>query len=141
MDPDLVLFSQSAGTVLTTLLADDAYARAKTAVVALCRRVVPGRAAQVEADLEASRTQLLEARDAGDDARSQQVAEAWQQWLSPILATYPEELTALHAALREAAVEAATIEGPKIGSLRMTAKVKGHGRSYQAGRDLHTGER
>lgn len=76
----------TAGSTIVTLLATDAWEKTKTAVGGLWKRVHPGRAGAVEADLVEARTEVLAARAAGDAQTERDLTAEWQGRIRRLLA-------------------------------------------------------
>lgn len=142
MDPELTALTSTAATTVVKLLATAAWERARSAVGALWRRVHPERAQTVQAELEDSRTEVLAARQAGDEQAEQALVGEWQGRLRCLLAADPQltdELREVVAQLRSALADA---DPPQNTTITMHATAFGSSRVNQAGRDLHvsTGE-
>jgi hypothetical protein len=58
MDPEIAALAGTAGTTVVTLMAGDAWQRTRDGVVALWRRVHPERADSIDAELEATRSDV-----------------------------------------------------------------------------------
>lgn len=74
MDPVVL----AAGTALVTAMATDTWQQVREGVVALWRRVHPGQAIAVEADLTQLHEQILAALRNGDDDAERAPADSWQ---------------------------------------------------------------
>ncbi|OLF13475.1 hypothetical protein [Actinophytocola xanthii] len=138
MDPELGTLVATAATTLVTALTTGAWDVAKKGVGALWRRVHPDRAETVEAELVEAREQLLAVRHTDDEQLLRDLVDEWQSRLRRLLATAPHlagELRRLNDELQPV-VSASS----QIGQLGMQARVSGHGRVYQAGRDQHINE-
>ena len=135
MDPEIAALAGTAGTTVVTLMAGDAWQRTREGVVALWRRVHPERADSIDAELEATRTEVLAGRAAGDRQSEEELTAEWQGRIRRLLAGSPavaEDLRHLLDEISPGAESAAQI--------RMRATASGHGRVYQAGRDQHITE-
>ena len=134
MDPIVM----AAGTALVGAMATDAWQQARAGVVALWRRVRPGQAEVVEAELAEVRAEVLTARQAGDADTEQALAGSWQIRLQHLLRADPALAGELLRVLNEELTPTLTAgEQTRIGSLMMKATASGHGQVYQAGRDQH----
>lgn len=136
MDPEIAALAGTAGTTLVTLMAGDAWQRTRQAVVALWRRVLPERADSVDAELEATRSDVLAARAAGDAQSEEELSVEWQGRLRRLLAGQPDVAEDLRRLLDEISREG-PVPAPQI---RLRATASGHARVYQAGRDQHINE-
>ncbi len=112
------------------LLASAAFSGAKRAVLELWARLRPEEVTSIAAELEATRTTLTQG--AQDDQAVQDLAQAWQRRLAPLLSA-ESDAAALRRAL--AAADAPQEQGPATG-VRMTAEAH-HGNNFQAGRDQY----
>jgi hypothetical protein len=138
MEPELIDLARSAGSTVVTLMATDAWERARDGVVALWRRVSPSRADGVEEELEASRGDLLTARGNGDDLTEQELRDEWTGRVRRLLRERPEVASELRQILTDLDPE---LKGSVPRTLQMRAEASGSGRVYQAGRDQHITER
>ncbi|MGW3558670.1 hypothetical protein ACWDNT_15060 [Streptomyces sp. NPDC000963] len=134
----MVELARAAGAAVVTVMATDAWERTRDGVVALWRRVSPSRADGVEGELDATRDDLLAARETGDDLTEQELREEWAGRLRRLLREQPEVAVDLRRILDELEPEA---QAAPAGTVRMQAEASGHGRVYQAGRDQHITER
>jgi hypothetical protein len=136
MDPEIAALAGTAGTTVVSLMAGDAWQRARDAVVALWRRVQPDRADSIDAELASTRSDVLAARTAGDAQSEEELITEWQGRLRRLVAAEPTVLEDLRRLLEE--IGPANPDGaPQV---RMRASASGHGRVYQAGRDQHINE-
>ncbi|OEJ30585.1 hypothetical protein [Streptomyces subrutilus] len=134
MDPEITALAASAGTALVTALATEAWQSASVGVVALWRRVLPERADAVEAELDATRDDLLDARDEGDKETQAELAAEWQGRLRRLLSAHPEAADELRALLVDPQARP-----PAEPAVTQHATASGNSRVYQAGRDMHLG--
>lgn len=134
MDPEIAALAASAGTALVTALATEAWQSASEGLVALWRRVLPGRADAVEAELEATRGDLLGARDEGDEETPAELAAEWQGRLRRLLSAHPEAADELRTLLAQA-------QPPAAPTITQHATASGNSRVYQAGRNMNIGPR
>ncbi|MFD7963019.1 hypothetical protein ACFV5J_19675 [Streptomyces zaomyceticus] len=138
MEAQLVELARTAGVAVVTLMATDAWERTRDGVVALWRRASPSRADGVEGELEATRDDLLAAREDGDELTEQELREEWAGRLRRLLREQPDVAEELRRILAEADPQDRST-GPT--TVRMRAEASGSGRVYQAGRDQHITER
>ncbi|WP_212912541.1 hypothetical protein [Streptomyces sp. TS71-3] len=138
MDPEITALAGTAGTTVVTLMATSAWEAARDGLVALWRKARTGRADGIAEELEASREELLAARDTGDDATEAELTAAWQGRVRRLLVAQPELADELRAILDE--LNPRLPESPRH-EIHMRAEASGNGRVYQAGRDQHITER
>lgn len=143
MDPELTALTSTAATTVVQLLATAAWEQATCAVGGLWRRVHPERAQTVQAELEDSRVEVLDARETRNEQVEQALVGEWQGRLRRLVAADPQlvdELRRVVAELRSALADAGA--PPQGTTITMQATTFGAGRVNQAGRDLHvvTGE-
>jgi hypothetical protein len=137
MDSELTIFAQTAGVTLAALMTTDAFQNSKRAVLELWRRVRPVETAEVDEQLEATRTALMRAQAEGNEEQERELATWWQERLALLFAADPTTIDDLRQALAEASHDEPSRDRTHGGSIRMTANAKGHGRVFQAGRDQH----
>ncbi|MEV0370419.1 hypothetical protein AB0I10_11410 [Streptomyces sp. NPDC050636] len=124
-----------AGTALVTLMVTAAWEQAREGVVAVWRRIRPGQEDRVEEELEEARTELVQAEQDGDAEQVRQdLAAEWQARLRRVLRDEPEAAAELQRILDDARGAVPEEARP---SVRMQARAEGHGRVFQAGRDIH----
>ncbi|MFF8608960.1 hypothetical protein ACF06X_23805 [Streptomyces sp. NPDC015346] len=138
MEAQMLELARAAGAAVVTLMATDAWERTRDGVVALWRRASPSRADGVEGELEATRDDLLAARENGDDLTEQELREEWVGRLRRLLREQPEVAEELRRILTELAPES---QDNGARTVQMRAEASGSGRVYQAGRDQHITER
>ncbi|MGW4751240.1 hypothetical protein [Streptomyces chartreusis] len=139
MGPEIAELARTAGTTVVTLMAGQAWESARDGVVALWQRFQPARAEAVGGELEATRDDLLLARQSGDTDTEAELTAEWQARVRRLLITQPEVAAELRRILEELSPE-----GPDrrpSADVRLRAEVSGSGRVYQAGRDQHITER
>ena len=137
MDPELTALTSTAATTVVRLLATTAWEQAKSAIGGLWLRTHPERAETVQAELEDSRTEVLAARQAGDEQVEHALVGEWQGRLRRLVAADPQladDLRRVVAQLHSALVDADSRKGDTI---TMRATTFGNSRVNQAGRDLH----
>ncbi len=137
MDPELTALTLAAATTVVQLLTTAAWGQAKSAVGDLWRRAHPERAETVQVELEESRTEVLAARQIGDEQVEQALVGEWHSRLRRLLAADPQladELRRVVAELRSALADA---DPSRDTTITMQATTFGSSRVNQAGRDLH----
>jgi hypothetical protein len=142
VDPDLTALTATAATTVVQLLATAAWKQATSAVGGLWRRVHPQRAETVQAELEEHRTEVLDARQAGDGQVEQDLVSEWQGRLRRLVAADPQVADELRRVVAELRSVLADVDPPQHTTITMQATAFGSSRVNQAGRDLHvtTGE-
>ncbi|MFG2771642.1 hypothetical protein [Streptomyces sp. NPDC048350] len=138
MEAQLMELARTAGSAVVTLMATDAWERTRDGVVALWRRASPSRADGVEGELDATRDDLLAAREDGDDLTEQELREEWVGRLRRLLREQPEVAEQLRLVLAEFDPDSRETRAVTV---QMRAEASGRGRVYQAGRDQHIAER
>ncbi|MFF0532937.1 hypothetical protein ACFYT3_31775 [Nocardia amikacinitolerans] len=133
MDPIVM----AAGTALVSVMATDAWARAKEVVVGWWRRVRPDHAEQVGVELEQLRADAVAARGSGDTATEDALAGVWRLRLHRLVTENPSLRAELERLLRNdltpllSAGDQSTVE-----AITQNANVKGkNNTTVQAGRD------
>jgi hypothetical protein len=139
MGPEIADLARTAGTTMVTLMAGQAWESARDGMVALWQRFQPARAEAVGSELEATREDLLLARETGDADTEAELTAEWQARVRRLLLTQPEVADELRRILAE--VSPALPEQRPSADVRLRAEVSGSGRVYQAGRDQHITER
>ncbi|MEU8706048.1 hypothetical protein [Streptomyces sp. NPDC048565] len=137
MDAQLIELARNAGATVVTLMATDAWERARDGIVSLWQRAGSSRAGSVQGELEAARDDLLTARDNGDELTEQELRDAWTGRVRRLLTERPDIASDLRRILVELAPE--VDDAPR--TVQMRAEASGGGRVYQAGRDQHINER
>jgi fumarate hydratase class II len=142
VDTELTALTSTAATTVVQLLATAAWEQAKTAVGGLWRRVYPERAETVQAELEETRTEVLAARQAGDEQVEQALVGEWHGRLRRLVAADPQLADDLRSVVAGLRLVLAEVDCPQGATITMQATTFGKGRVNQAGRDLHvtTGE-
>ncbi|MGR4880128.1 hypothetical protein ACIPUC_11915 [Streptomyces sp. LARHCF249] len=134
MEPEITALAASAGTALVTALATEAWQTATVGLVALWRRVLPERADAVEAELDATRDDLVGAQHEGDKETPAELAAEWQGRIRRLLSAHPEAADELRALLLPP-----QDQSPAAPAITQHATASGQSRVYQAGRDMHLG--
>lgn len=137
MDPEIAALAGAAGTTLVSLLATEAWESAKDGFAGLWNRVRPERAEAVSAELEATRDDVLAARESNDRETEVELSAEWQGRVRRLLAAHPETTDELRRLLAELADSAPQVAGPTV---TQHATASGDSRVYQAGRDMHLGQ-
>lgn len=136
VDPEIAALAGTAGTTLVTLLTTEGWERAKDAIASLWRRPQPERVDSIEAELRTTREELLAAQASGDPATEAELRVEWQGRIRRLLVAHPAMAEELRSALAQLAPDA------QLGaSVTQRASASGEARVYQAGRDLHYGQR
>ncbi len=138
MDAEITSLAQSAGATLVTLMATEAWERARDGVVRLWCRFQPDRAASFTAELDSSNADALIAAGAGDEETFAELRAQWQGRVRRLLVARPEASDALRRLLDEITPSEPVVPA---GPLTQHATASGHARIYQAGRDQHITER
>ncbi|MFI6374985.1 hypothetical protein [Streptomyces sp. NPDC050546] len=139
MGPEMAELARTAGTTMVTLMATQAWESTREGVLALWQRFQPDRAETVGGELEATREDLLLARESGDTDTEAELTAEWQARLRRLLVARPEVADELRRILAELNPEPAQTHTAV--DVRLRAEVSGSGRVYQAGRDQHITER
>lgn len=137
VDSEIASLTQGAGTTLVALMATDAWQLARDRLTELWRRVQPGRADAVSAELETSREDVQTAFAADDEETLGELRAQWQGRFRRLLVAHPEVAAELRSVLDELSPPGA----PSTPTLTQHATASGHARVYQAGRDQHITDR
>jgi hypothetical protein len=142
VEPELTALTSTAATTVVQLLATAAWEQVASAVDRLWRRVHPERAETVRADLEESRTEVLAARQAGNEQLEQALVGEWHGRLRRLVAADPQLADELRRIVAELRSVLADVDPAQGATITMQATTFGSSRVNQAGRDLHvtTGE-
>ncbi|MFB6814733.1 hypothetical protein ACFCV8_09330 [Streptomyces sp. NPDC056347] len=131
---ELAGLASAAAARLIDLLATDGWGAVKSSVLALWRSAHPER---VEEELTDARSELLQARQAGDDGELQGLLVAeWQARLVRLMAARPDAVDELRALFGTEPGTAGTAEQQITGSMTLEAHVSG-GDAFLAGRDMN----
>ncbi|MFE3068566.1 hypothetical protein [Streptomyces sp. NPDC059247] len=136
MEAEIMALAGTAGTAVVTLLATDAWNTVRDGVVDLWRRARPERAADISAELDSTREELLRARTEGDQETEADLRVEWRGRVRRLLVEHPEVAEELRDLLTR--LEPAAPHPPTV-TQRATASDRA--RVYQAGRDIHLGQR
>jgi hypothetical protein len=136
MDPATLAAAAASG--LVAALTTDAWEQARSAIVGLWRRVHPNRAETIEDELAEVREEALAARQQGDADTEEGLIADWQRRLRRLLEADPEIAAELQRVLDDVFTPALdSADQQRIGQIVMKAQATGHGRVFQAGRDMH----
>ncbi|MEU5642866.1 hypothetical protein [Streptomyces milbemycinicus] len=141
MEPQIADLARTAGSTVVTLMATDAWQRARERIVALWRRAQPDRADGIDGELETTHDDLLAARDAEDEETRRELSEEWAGRMRRFLAAHPEVVEELRRILDELSPALPGNDQAMNTTIHMRAEASGSGRVYQAGRDQHITER
>jgi hypothetical protein len=134
MDP----LAQAAGTALIGAMVSSGWQEARAAVVAWWRKLHPGRADTIEAELDSARTLILAARERDDMDIEQALAGTWQRQLQQLLDQDPAIVPGLQRLLEEHLTPALhASQQAQAQQTIINAHAGGKARQYVAGRDLH----
>lgn len=127
----------AAGTAFIGAMATDAWQQAHTAVVAWWRKIHPGQADSVAAELDMTRSQVLTARERGDRDTEQALAGQWRLRLQQLLDEDPAASHSLRRLLREDLTP--VLPAPEQAQVQIIIRAQAHDQAQQniAGRDLH----
>ncbi|MEU0054705.1 hypothetical protein [Streptomyces sp. NPDC006309] len=136
MDPTLIALASAGGTAVVSAMATDGWERLRTGVVALWVRFRPDSTAELEQDLDTSRTALLETLDSDIDQARQALQSVWQ---GRMLTLFLEDRTAA-AEFKTLLLELAK-DGHPGPDMKFHAEAHDHARVYQAGGNQFISER
>jgi hypothetical protein len=142
MDSELAALASTAATALVKALTTDGWEAVKSGTGALWRRVHAEHAETIETEIVSTRTEILAAREAADTETETSLIEEWQRRLVRLLREDPELADALTRLVEDQWYP--LLPSSKHGrpsSVQMEAEASGHGRTYQAGRDMRIVER
>ncbi|MEV4973427.1 hypothetical protein [Streptomyces scopuliridis] len=127
MDPTLIALASASGTAVVSAMATDGWETLRSGVVALWRRFRPDSAAELERDLDTSRSALF----AAPDTEVQHVRQALQSaWQGRLLTLFLEDRAA--AAEFEALLSELAEAGSPRTNITFHAEAREQGRVYQA---------
>ncbi|MFE7036085.1 hypothetical protein ACFU9Y_37870 [Streptomyces sp. NPDC057621] len=134
MDP----ITLAAGSALVAAMATDGWQHARDAVVAWWRSRHPNQTDSLHLDLERLRTQVLAARQEGNQPGADTLAAAWGVRFQQLLDDTPD----LDAELRELidrtlSPMTSTTDQDDAPAVAMKADARDHARIYMAARDQH----
>ena len=137
MDPELTALTSTAATTVVQLLATAAWEQAKSAIGGLWQKAHPERAETVQTELEESRTEVLAARQVGDEQVEQALVDEWHGRLRRLVAADPQLADELRRVVGELSSALVCTDSPQGATITMQATTFGTSRVNQAGRDLH----
>lgn len=136
MDP--ATLAAAAATGLIAALTTDAWEQARSAIVGLWRRVHPERTQTIGDELAEVRQEALAARRQGDSGTEQGLEADWQRRLRRLLDADPGVAEELQRVLDDVLTPAlGPADQERVGHIAIEAHASGHGRIFQAGRDMH----
>ncbi|MFI9723273.1 hypothetical protein ACIHFE_27060 [Streptomyces sp. NPDC052396] len=119
MEAELTALAVSGATALVRSMATDAWEQVKGGLARLVSR--GGDTRRAEEELAASRTELVAARQAGDEEAAADIQEEWRLRLRRVLRTDPEAARELRRLLDEVAPD----DGPAAGSVTVNNTISG----------------
>ncbi|MGW2950211.1 hypothetical protein [Streptomyces eurythermus] len=137
MEPTLIALASAGGSAVVSAMATDGWQTLRSGVVDLWRRFRPDSAAELERDLETSRSALLAAPDTEIQPIRQALQSAWQGRMLTLFLedrAAAAEFEGLLSRLTEAADSHRT-------NNTFNAEARDHGRVYQAGGNQFISER
>jgi hypothetical protein len=138
---DPATLAAAAAAALIAAITTDAWQQATSAIVGLWRRVHPNRAETIEEELAEARQYALAAREQGDADAGEGLAADWQRRLKRLLDADPDAAGELQRVMEDLLTPSlAPADQERVGSIVLKAQATGHGRVYQAGRDMHITE-
>lgn len=138
---ELATLASEAASVVVKALATTAWETTKSGVAALWRRVHPDRVETIQAELEETRSEVLEARKTDDGGSEQNLVGEWAGRLRRLLAADPDVAADLRRLMEEVLLPALAKAGSSSTSISMQATAMNSGRVNQAGRDQHITQR
>ncbi|MFH8339817.1 hypothetical protein [Streptomyces sp. AM6-12] len=136
MEPTLIALASAGGSAVVSAMATDGWQTLRSGVVDLWRRFRPDSAAELERDLETSRSALLAAPYTEIQPIRQAIQSAWQ---GRMLTLFLEDRAA--AAEFEGLLSRLTEAGSHKTNSTFNAEARDHGRVYQAGGNQFISER
>jgi hypothetical protein len=136
MDPTTL--AAAAASALIAAMTTDAWQQARSAIVGLWLRVYPNRAETIGEELTEVRQEAMAARQQGHAEAEEGLVADWQRRLRRLLDANPEIAADLQQVLDDVitpGLEPADRE--RVSQIVMSAQASGHGRVFQAGRDVH----
>ncbi|MFC1418119.1 hypothetical protein [Streptacidiphilus cavernicola] len=135
MDAELAGLVGSGATTIVGLMATDLWTQTRDRIGRLFARGADP--AAVTADLEASRTELVAARQAGDETAVADVEAEWRSRLRRVLQSDPAAAAELRALLDEVGQGPAEQQGTVVNNTLSGGVVHG---TVIMGRDMHGGQ-
>lgn len=142
MDPELTELASTAATAMVKGLATAAWEQVSSAVGGLWRRAHPERAETVAAELVETRSEVLAARQGGDEQGEQALVTEWRARLRRLVAADPLLADELRGVVAQLHLVLDDVDPAPSSPISMQATTFGRSRVTQAGRDVHitTGE-
>ncbi|MFH8404308.1 hypothetical protein ACH4FX_05970 [Streptomyces sp. NPDC018019] len=136
MSTDLGGLAASAANTVVGLMLTDAWGQTKERVLALVRRFRPEQEESLANRLEASRSELENAQNAGDGEALQEVSSEWAGWLRRFLRDCPAAADDLKTLLED---NKAIDVGSGTVTITQSARASGRAHIYQAGGNQFNG--
>jgi len=133
MTAELETIAASAATTLVGLMATDVWKQARSLLPGLWRRVRPGAAAEVEAELDSAEQMVALARRGNNAAVEKTIRDDWTARIADLLLTDPRVRHELERALHQMESLAA---GVTANNYHFSAQASGRGKTYQSGGDM-----
>lgn len=128
----------AAGTALVQAMATDGWAQVRDAVAGLWHRALGvGQIEDVSGDLAALRLEVLQARDADDQATEESLTGEWRSKLHRLLRADPDLAAALREVLDQVLTPALQPAQQERVQTILTGTATGNARLNQAGRDVN----
>jgi hypothetical protein len=140
VESEVAALAAVAAATLVKAVATTAWEKAKIGIGALWRRVHPERAATIQAELEETGSEVLQARQGGDEETEQGLVDEWTGRLRRLLTANPEVTAELRHLVENVLAPALAAAGAAGTSITMHAIAVDGGRVNQAGRDQHITE-
>lgn len=135
---DPATLAAAAATALIAAMTTDAWQKTCSAVASLWRRAHPNRADTVTAELVEVRQKALLARQLGNLEIEEGLVTEWEQRLRRLLEGDPDAAPELQRVLEDVLHPALDrADQQRLDRIVMRARASGHGRVYQAGRDMY----
>jgi hypothetical protein len=139
VDPSELVAAVASG--LIAAMTSDVWEQAHSAIVELWRRVHPGRAQTIGAELVEARQEAIAAGQGADASAEAELIADWQRRLQRLVKAAPEitaDLQRIFDELLGPALDQAN--QARASQIIMSARASGHGQVFQAGRDMHVTE-
>jgi hypothetical protein len=140
MDSELASLATSGASTLVSAMVTDGWTLVKHGFARLFARQKPEQAESIGSELEATRTELLQAHSSGDQTTVAELESEWRSRLRRLLTADQRAQEELRQLLAELAPTSPASVRTSAGSIEMEAKAMGHGKIYQVGHgDMHIG--
>ncbi|MEV0035766.1 hypothetical protein [Streptomyces sp. NPDC050804] len=136
MELELAELAGLAASAVVSGVATAGWEGARQAIGELWRRVHPERADTVVAELGETRDEVLVARRNGDERAELELVGEWQARLRRLLVANPEMVPELQRLIDES-WPAVREEGPRAGTVTLTANASGSSHITMSGRDIN----